>query len=298
MANQVACFLRPGRHHEIQGHGTPDALKMKTCRVFSRYLNLALGVLSKQINQSKDYSSLVERGVLTPKESELLVPAPSGVMFVYRWLLDLTEQCYHVGWLSDLQAQMLRFNVQKMRGAASDVLQYVNTMLPHQYVLILSQIVHLTLGLHALVVGFEVADLLLVQHPGMPSPSFAEGPDVWLAAAVEFVYLALECLIYRGILSLYTALQNPFERDMCDFSTETMELAVLASTSHAISNRDLPFDEQLGELFAMPSIVRQNEGVATLVSEDTEHVPLASPASVKAEEELGVDGDMPRAHHE
>merc|ERR1712096_250388 len=53
MANQVACFLRPGRHHEIQGHGTPDALKMKTCRVFSRYLNLALGVLSKQINQSK-----------------------------------------------------------------------------------------------------------------------------------------------------------------------------------------------------------------------------------------------------
>lgn len=91
-----------------------------------RYLNLAHVAVYKQAAQDEDYSDVIEAGLCTAEEWELLQPLPSRYMMIYYWANELFVRAAESGRVTFPMATIPLYhaNITKQRGAAADVFMY------------------------------------------------------------------------------------------------------------------------------------------------------------------------------
>ena len=98
IAVQIAAYCRGEAEGAASARKTLLRLRVSQSWHFAphnswwRYVNLAHALLYKQANKDEDMSDLLDSGLMTELEWDVLRPLVSRYMMVYFWLSDLIHQ--------------------------------------------------------------------------------------------------------------------------------------------------------------------------------------------------------------
>jgi len=212
IAVQIAAYCRG------EAEGAASARK-----TLLRYVNLAHALLYKQANKDEDMSDLLDSGLMTELEWDVLRPLVSRYMMVYFWLSDLIHQCAENGvfMYPGTTIRFLQENVTAMRGAAADVFMYLNTQIPYIYVHLITVITKI----HLILISMNSAAWV--------GQGFQEAPHGAGLSGIFWGYarLFVSVVAYEGLLQIHAVLAKPFGSGHSAFPSEVFFGGVHKSTT-------------------------------------------------------------------
>ncbi|XRB15393.1 bestrophin [Pseudoscourfieldia marina] len=154
-----------------------------------------------------DLDDLVNEGLMTERERELLMKCPVKSQVVWTWIGSLWTKWILDGRLPDASHEMqsdLCGECEKAADRIRSMLARINTQFPLTYTHLLVSITKVLIFTNAVICGY-VSAIAIIGH-------------YWYWVAVQFVNLILLTVFYQGILHIYPAIVNPFCDNVSDFS--------------------------------------------------------------------------------
>lgn len=231
-----------------------------------RYLNLAMQVFHMQMEDVDDFTELVEKGILTEQEWDILEHSDNKHNLVYLWADQLLSQLGDEGYImmSHNTLPMLHENVASMRVTCGQILCAKNCQIPFTYTHLMTVIVKIHLLLVCTVSGTFIGQGFKVRprrgggHPHSDIhtyactrarahtstcthvPTVAQDGDA-VDVLWGYLVLVLSTLVLEGLLRIHVVLRDPFGDDTCDFPLEKFfEETLTASTDMVLQTMNLP----------------------------------------------------------
>eukprot|EP00276_Gloeochaete_wittrockiana_P011412 CAMPEP_0184650660 /NCGR_PEP_ID=MMETSP0308-20130426/8228_1 /TAXON_ID=38269 /ORGANISM="Gloeochaete witrockiana, Strain SAG 46.84" /LENGTH=459 /DNA_ID=CAMNT_0027084361 /DNA_START=615 /DNA_END=1994 /DNA_ORIENTATION=+ len=214
--------------------GPSEAQAHRVRNEIVRYLNLAHSLVYKQAisltHDDEGVEDLINQGLLTIPEWEVLQHLPNKFNIVYLWVASMIRESAKKGMVYNQvhMVPLMHGNITVMRGAAADVFMYLNTQVPYGYT-------------HVMVVLTRLHLFFITIHSGaLIGKAISEKAVVM--TILSYIFLIANSMIYEGLLRICKELDNPFGDDRNDFPKTTYQESTRNSSQAVINSvSNMPF---------------------------------------------------------